>query len=326
MGSFEKFLEIVLNHSYFAPALFNKFSVVVSPSTRKNMSSNSILMKRNENQFVFLREKKQEQDLYKGRLIYYIYSDDPYFVNYTDLSLNYTDRALYLCNAVDRQFWLSAEKEISDMDLIEVRNSSFEYKSEEIDTTSKIELKNNSKEVLISFFGNEGTVRVDLSLEEEGKYFLYINGKNVLIFFYLKKMPIEGLIGIVDLDLATLQGTIENFRYEASFVARKTIWRYWLSMDPVKDGDLLNIKDEKNQIKFIGKEKNIKGPDGNNYCVFESDTNLALKNRAENLFSLNSIVNGYEKTLIKRLSAPTAEQIKPVQNTNKYISEIFIHL
>lgn len=346
--SYKPLFKLVVHHNYYAEQPSNDFRLVPTAETQKLVKKLGLVLKDSNGEWILMYEENKLDGLLSEvekrpevKFMFFLYSSNPYFINFTDLPIESRSEFFYFSNNIVKK----AE------DTIYMHKAEFAGVKDRFGLKQELEISGNGQEKLIELKDEVGNIvyTKKLGAEEKmiltnqnvplGKYELFENGKsqNTLILF--SNVPVLKPIAIVEISLSGIvkeefiNGVKENevpfYNYKISFSSRSTFWKYFLIGKYNSNLKNTTIDSGGSSYKFKGPEM-VKMKSGDDAVMFVSESPLPLKQIQDHRFQLKNvrmgIVNG--KTIMERLPSPSPEIIKPESRdeNSKVYSEIVIHI
>ncbi len=319
-------LTLLFRHQYFRDNLFKSIQISYSESTAKLIQDLNIILKPFVGGIHVLVSNpdllNRSNDADPIRL--YINCEDPFYINYTELSTyNPTDTVLWFNNL---DLTVNSDPENKDLKL---HKEGFVSENEIIKLSSNtisIDKFQTDKEYnFTDVFKNEISTEFLSQSKSFSNHFVPSNLPEGIIYLFQEKQEIEKIyyypktieknpLGIVDLCTTTLLKQYKEqgkLNYTIAFNSKETIWKYFFVNPIYQKFDKLSIIDKGKEQLFSSPQKQY--VHGNTEAlVFESNNKLPLSEFSKNNFQL---VDNYDKELrsgkviIKNLAKPSPEQL-----------------
>ena len=217
---------ITCTHEYFHDKMLHHFSVVHPVTTLEYINELGMIFKINDNGFdILLDNLNTEKITYiferikteNIKLRFLLYIKDPFFKNYTDISLDTTKKVYYLSN-----------NELKDKNLGLLHSN---------ETLTTEHLYNIGEDVL-----GEIDINSPVIIKGQPLALVEINLSDKIISKILNRLH---------------EGKIEQFKYKCNFPSRSVTWKYIIIAENQKKLDGLHIVTEVGKIKFSSAKKDI---------------------------------------------------------------------
>lgn len=348
-ASFQKLFSIQMLHEFYGDKRPRRLKIVPTNECRLTMQNHKLVFKQRETGCLVLsRSDEMGKVLFQNndalRLSFAIISDDPFFINYTDLPLTSTQNLYYFNNLEEniggnQQKSLQKNEFVYREDQIAARPAYFNHHFPEAISTSSLWIEdaigNRIWEQEIETTELEA-FPIDLRYEPLGKYVLKADGGYAFDFYTLMGNP-ELYFGFIDVFLTdhvpmnyqTIQDEqVVAQDYVIHFNNRSTRWRFLVtSRDfPVEHG-FYEVKSVESSITFSQPEE-VQLANGLNAMMMVSDQLIPLKEHPVSKFQMNLQKNGNGIRVTVNLPTPAVHSIKPqsIDDNQKIFSEVYVSI
>jgi len=334
-----KWLDIEVKNSYFADGLCSTFSLVPFENINKILTNYNILIHKKNNTYSFYigisgQKKLNLSEEFSGlnNLYFQLILEDSLFYNYTDIPLVEPKQLFFFKNSENSSL-LQINEQVSKDDLITIHQEKF---STQVNIkTDVVEIKNKKGITLQKQPDPDKKYHpINLSNLTTGAYQLWINGKQIELFYHFDTILSEKCFGVLKLDLKeVIKAAQEVLELSLQFESRAVYWQYQVIV-PTS----WNIEDTKLEVKDT---------EGNSYSgpidkqmiskttakVFTSSQPLSLKqhlleNPVLNVTYSDTFSNRKNELEIK-LPNPGIEELKIInieENENSFCSTSIVYV
>jgi hypothetical protein len=265
-------------------------------------------------------------------------------VNVTNITQDINKKILYFSNLATypdkdkTKESLHSTSFVNNQNIFNYKSRVFEHRTQNL--KAKIDILDDLGR---SFVADKESVehRIQLKLEEEGKYKLLEDGRVIEEFVCIDFKQVTKPIAVIDIYLGgkmkekilnKLQEGVGNlgFDYYIAFENRFTFWKYYIIPKFAANLTALAIIPIEEEVTFQGPTEQTL-PNGQQALVFESSKALALKEVTDYHFQLkkgNGTPDNPTKTLMDRLPVPNVASVKPfkIKNELAFNSEVFVYV
>jgi hypothetical protein len=303
---------ISILHNFFAENKSNTLRIVPTDFTLEKARRLGLILKPTENEIRLLYDEEKLDSFYNAlnsqdtmEFLFYIYSDSPYFINYTALPIENKGQILYFTNT---QRTHSDEQKI------------FLHTEQEVASGYYLPVSADKKLP-------EGLVQV----QQEGSTAqeqINIPGAPVLLPVGFVRIAFDGDLKEELLRAIALQQYPE-YHYQIQFGTRYTRWQYIVVPRYHKAVESLSIASEDQDVHFSGPQE-VQTSDGRRAYLFHTDALLPLREKSSLKFQLVSGHDSYGNTLtvIDHLPVASVDRIRPESRAHdsKVFSEIIVYV
>lgn len=344
---FKRFISVVPKHTYYAENPGRELKFIPTEATSRLINKIGMLLRQDEKGLHILCDGERKEALQMKleqsnlKFTFWLYSNNPYFINVTDLSTESAGKVLYLKNPADAKknsIKLHKEDYVGVKDIYAIRNNSFDFPTEE-NKPSKVTLKNEKGEVILDKQVDPGYSLTSFKGLAEGGYQLFLNDKEKEKFIAIAERINKPPLAFVEITFSkamkdevlaklTRDEDIPQYEFDINFKARQTYWQYLVVSKYHKNIEEASVYSESKDVKFKG-PKETALVDGTKAFSFESNVSLPLKEYSDFHFQLRKKNgNSANKVLVRRLPVPPIDSIKPESRdeNSKVFSEIIIYV
>lgn len=346
--SFKPIFKVSVSHSYYSLLSSRDIKIVPFAESEKLCRRLSLILKESDGSYFLLCDADKLDGLVKElshenkvlSFSFFLFADNPYFINFTDTPLDQSSDIAYFtnrnANKSGQQILLHEGENVSRKDKVKILS----FYELSFDQDKKVEIK-DSFDNLVWVKDLKAGEKIQLSNQvlPLGKYSLFINGQQSDTFVLYTNIPAKRPIGIVQVffsgeykDILKESFTdldVPFFDFKISYSSRNTYWKYLIIGK--YNGNLGHTKVEGKENNFVFKgpeEQTLKN--GQKAFVFTSESPLPIKQIYDFGFQLKSSRNGISngKILIDSLPLASPVMIKPESRDSnaKIYSEIIVHL
>jgi hypothetical protein len=342
-------LVLRIKHEYFSLDEKAGFYFKPTPDTEAWMQKTGCMLRKEGHEIYWMydagRLEALEMNLSYPELekwSFWLYSQSPYTLNYTDLPAELRNFSLYFQNHTNSKHTeasLHTDTKVGLSEVFPLRRSNFNI--EEVIKKTELLLEDEAGKILWKAQINaRQSAEVNLQGLNDGKYTLKENGKKKETFVYLNHRGLETPLALVEISLnpqvkSEIISAIRSdqkiplYEYKIVFKARQTFWRYYII--PKYDDNLQNISIETGSSRII-----FNGPKsvellGKQAYLFESESPLGLYEFSPYKFQLIKNKDSKGKPihlLLRKLPCAGIESIKPANRAKdaKVYSDMIVYI
>jgi len=344
---YKRFFTLKINNNYYPNGISDDFYIVPTGRTSKLIDKMSLLVRSKEGEIHILFDASNlEQLTYKlngindseSKLSFIVFSNNPYFINITDIPADTIDKIFYCSNKKlgnKKKGLLHNNEFIGSEDffplipekITDYNESSIKYKFlRENEDPEGVEINLN--------VNNDG--KVELSELLEGCYRIMGSDKELTSFIKLGSQIKGSPVGFVDIFLSKKmkqeiikeieENELSSYEYEINFNSRHIYWKYLIVPTHIKRFKELSVITQKGKDKLefvkLG-EENIRDT---KVISFISKEKVKFSKFYEYDIQLKK-TDGSEggKTIIKKMPYAPFDIIKPLDKKD-FVSEIYVYI
>ncbi|MFN6945484.1 MAG: hypothetical protein ACK4ND_11090 [Cytophagaceae bacterium] len=336
-----------LRHSFFSDSIYHGVKIKMTPEGQAILRKLGLTLKLEDGGIsAFIDSERTEQLFYflnnydeKIMFNFKVYSANNYFINYTELPTESTNKILFFSNHSNKgntqeETLLHKEPFAGSEYMYPLFNPVFEYQAES--ANSQVSIVSENGEWVYTDSGKERHF-IDLQHSLPGKYTLMEDGKEKKTFVHTGDDEALKPIALVSLSLSELkesiiksieqENTIPTFRYKIFFRERQTFWKYFVVPKYSNSLKSSSIDTGSEEVTFSNPEE-VTMANGEKAYVFTSETRIPIQEVSSYKFQLKNNSGLAAKTILNRLPAASFEVIKPESRNidSKIFSEIIVYI
>lgn len=241
--------DLLVMHDYFKDSWFTSAEIIPDADTIYTMRKLHLLY-RIDKKGIILGYRLGEgsanlHDLDRPlRLTFWIRVNDPYFLNYSELPFEFSNSIYYFSNRYDGKEEtgkrnLSKRGIVTGDDRVAMGGAMMRYDYFGPMEDAKVEVRDDFGAVAFSIEqeGEHNFVNLNLTGEDPGRYYVYVNGEEEFDF-YLVPSSVGKVLGVIDIIIDKKDTSIYSFfdsmgdlirqKYEIRFKNRAIKWKYLL--------------------------------------------------------------------------------------------------
>lgn len=334
---YSKLSTINFFHTYFSDAMFRRLQIRPTPQTDRMMKSYGLLLKEVGGTYVLLaREEGQRRNLiYELKdalhLSFYVFCDDQWLLNYSDLDLEHMHQG-YLLRNVSKGTSLHLGDSISDQEKV-VLVHNYGTLSGYLDDATPVSAYDMEKQIFSGTYFDFRKSYPMSDLCELGYFELRSDQLEAPLKCYAVAPTAQRLFGVMALNLdAKLLKDEDDFSYKATIASKAVVWRYLLvNREPLvyKDFKLYSGK----TVLSLKEEYVTELGNGENAYLLETTEPITMAERYEHFYELEFVKQDPKTGQVaakKRIGLPvpdiTKVKISKSERGYKAYSDMYIYL
>lgn len=322
--AFQHILTFTCNHQYFKDSLFKTLDFSCPDSTLKLLKDLRVVIKFFSGGFHLLSSDIEllASEIDENPLQFYINSNDPYYINYSDLSKFSPSEDLLYFNNLDTSF--NDERKIFDLqiddfidkkDIVKLSHGVFKIPSYAEGDSYKFKEASNEEisddHILINLNEPDTVIVNDLP---QGLIRVFLDDKLVHSIYHYPSSVWNKPLGTVEIFSGVLYDHSKKHgkvNYNISFKNRETVWKYIFSDPTFFNYEDLKIINKKKEVVFNAPEKK-EIRNNSSVLLFKSKTKIPLLEYTDDYFQLVEKFDEkleYGKVVVKNLARASPDFI-----------------
>jgi len=241
--------DVYCQHDYFKDKNWANIEIVPSNETREALKGMHLIFQTTKKGFVLGYRSAPEIPHFSRmneiiQLTFWLKTNDPAFMNYSDLPYEMTSDIYYFTNRVEKkmdtdQRSLAVYNEVTSEDRVPISGHSFKFEFAETLTDAYVMVENELGQMVFErqFEGDADYININLAGEPPGRYHLYVDHIPEMSF-YLMPPAMPRTFGVIDLYFDKSDASNYSFfdangdtirqTYNIHLKSRAVKWKYFV--------------------------------------------------------------------------------------------------